>query len=140
MQTVLTALATMYAVMQGMYALFVNASEMYLCSDSTFASFFKTKSSPPGMKLRRGYEPPSAADKHPEVDVKQEQLDDYAASTPVDRLILCCHGIGQALTNSNIATDATEMRILLRQLCLVSSPTSAAVQAGQEHFTTVLGY
>ena len=47
-----------------------------------------------GARLRRGYEEPAAAAL--EVDARAEEADNFAARTPVDRLVLVVHGIGQA--------------------------------------------
>lgn len=38
-----------------------------------------------------------------EADVRQEELDDASAGTPVSRLVLVVHGIGQKLEAANIA-------------------------------------
>ena len=54
-----------------------------------------------------------------EIDVQQEERDNRAARTPVDRLVLVCHGIGQAMTASNIAKDAACFRGVLQQLSQV---------------------
>lgn len=54
-----------------------------------------------------------------EIDVQQEERDNRAASTPVDRLVLVCHGIGQAMTASNIAKDAACFRGVLQQMSQV---------------------
>lgn len=77
------------------------------------------KGTPPGAKLRRGYLPPKPSDKQVEIDVKQEEVDNYCARVPVNRLVLACHGIGQKLAVSNIAHDAACMRFIMRQLSQV---------------------
>ncbi len=41
----------------------------------------------------------------PEVDAKQEDIDNAAARLPVTHLVLCVHGIGQNLTAANIAGE-----------------------------------
>lgn len=101
---------------KGQYALFVSDSEAYLCTDTTFGSWFARKGTPPGAKLRRGYLPPRPSDKQVEIEVKQEEVDNYCARVPVNRLVLACHGIGQKLAVSNIAHDAACMRLIMRQL------------------------
>ncbi|KAL0042774.1 hypothetical protein WJX79_010528 [Trebouxia sp. C0005] len=101
---------------KGQYALFVSDSEAYLCTDTTFGSWFARKGTPPGAKLRRGYLPPKPSDKQVEIDVKQEEVDNFCARVPVNRLVLACHGIGQKLAVSNIAHDAACMRLIMRQL------------------------
>lgn len=73
----------------------------------------------PGQKLRRGYLPPKPSDKQLEVDVKQEEVENYCGRVPVNRLVLACHGIGQKLAVSNIAHDAACMRLIMRQLSQV---------------------
>ena len=87
----------------------------------TFTAVVYRKGSPPGARLRRGYSPPAPSDKQQEVDVKQEEVDNYCARVPVDRLVLACHGIGQKLAVSNIAHDAACMRLILRQLSQVKA-------------------
>lgn len=77
------------------------------------------KGTPPGARLRRGYLPPKPSDKQLEIDVKQEEVDNYCARVPVNRLVLACHGIGQKLAVSNIAHDAACMRLIMRQLSQV---------------------
>ena len=54
-----------------------------------------------------------------EIDMQQEERDNRAARTPVDRLVLVCHGIGQAMTASNIAKDAGCFRGVLQQMSQV---------------------
>lgn len=78
------------------------------------------KGTPPGARLRRGYQPPKPSDKQAEVDTKQEEVENYCGRVPVDRLVLACHGIGQKLAASNIAHDAACMRLLMRQLSQVA--------------------
>lgn len=79
------------------------------------------KGTPPGAKLRRGYVPPKPSDKQLEIDVKQEEVDNYCGRVPVNRLVLACHGIGQKLAVSNIAHDVACMRLIMRQLSQVGS-------------------
>lgn len=77
------------------------------------------KGDPPGARLQRGYYPPKPSDKQLEIDLKQEETDNYCARVPVNRLVLVCHGIGQKLALSNIAQDATCMRLMMRQMSQV---------------------
>ncbi|KAL3144354.1 hypothetical protein ABBQ32_004110 [Trebouxia sp. C0010 RCD-2024] len=100
---------------RGQYALFVSSDEAYLCTDTTFGSWFSRKGVP-GQRLRRGYLPPKPSDKQLEIDVKQEEVENYCGRVPVNRLVLACHGIGQKLAVSNIAHDAACMRLIMRQL------------------------
>ncbi len=55
--------------------------------------------------------------------MKQEEVDNYCARVPVNRLVLACHGIGQKLAVSNIAHDAACMRLIMRQLSQVNTQT-----------------
>lgn len=73
----------------------------------------------PGQKLQRGYLPPKPSDKQLEIDIKQEEVENYCGRVPVNRLVLACHGIGQKLAVSNIAHDAACMRLIMRQLSQV---------------------
>ena len=84
------------------------------------------KGTPPGARLRRGYQPPKPSDKQVEIDIKQEEVENYCGRVPVDRLVLACHGIGQKLAVSNIAHDAACMRLLMRQLSQVGLPCLGA--------------
>ncbi len=56
--------------------------------------------------------------------MKQEEVDNYCARVPVNRLVLACHGIGQKLAVSNIAHDAACMRLIMRQLSQVGTHTA----------------
>lgn len=42
-----------------------------------------------------------------EADLKAEEADDFCAATPVTRLVLVVHGIGQQLSAANIAQART---------------------------------
>jgi hypothetical protein len=57
----------------------------------------------PGARLRRGYASPPAPEKAPDIDLKAEEAEEYAGTTPVNHLLLAIHGIGQNLSGSNIA-------------------------------------
>lgn len=48
--------------------------------------------------------PPWQAILDKEADLKTEQADMAASLTPVDTLVLAIHGIGQTLSNANIAS------------------------------------
>ncbi|CAL8470099.1 g9641 [Coccomyxa elongata] len=103
---------------KGMYALFVNSREMYLCIDNYSAWILRSWSSKPaiGMRLRRGYEAPTPG--AVEVDAKAEEADNFAARVPVNRLVFVVHGIGQNLSGSNIGEDASNVRNNLRALAV----------------------
>lgn len=62
-----------------------------------------TTSLAPGMRLRRGYEPPPEGTAVQEADPKAEEADEAAAAQSVSKLLLVVHGIGQNLSGSNIA-------------------------------------
>lgn len=57
----------------------------------------------PGARLRRGYYQPANPAAAAEVDLKAEEADEYAGTTPVSHLVFAIHGIGQNLSGSNIA-------------------------------------
>jgi hypothetical protein len=52
-----------------------------------------------------------------EADLRQEELDEEAAGTPVSRLVLIVHGIGQKLQGANIAQVPLACAGLGRQPC-----------------------
>lgn len=59
-------------------------------------------------------------------------MDNYCARVPVNRLVLVCHGIGQKLALSNIANDATCMRLMMRQMSQVSiNPPTGTLGGGK---------
>eukprot|EP00884_Botryococcus_braunii_P003989 jgi/Botrbrau1/13591/Bobra.0307s0010.1 len=101
---------------KGMYALFANYDEMYLCKDDSFTWLSRkiNTSGVPGARLRRGYLPPANPVAAAEVDVKAEETDEYAGTTPISHLVFAIHGIGQNLSGSNIADDAMAVRNNLR--------------------------
>ena len=62
-----------------------------------------TATAAPGMRLRRGYQPPPEGATVQEADPKTEEAEEAAAAQPVNKLLLVVHGIGQNLSGSNIA-------------------------------------
>lgn len=79
---------------KGLCALFAGPDEAYLCTDDGLG-WLRKLSGAPVARLRRGYAAPAtAAALAAEADVKVEELDQAAATTPVAGLVLFVHGIG----------------------------------------------
>lgn len=79
---------------KGLCALFAGPEEAYLCTDDGLGWLRKLGGSTVA-KLRRGYEAPTTpAALAAEADVKAEEGDQMAATTPVAGLVLFVHGIG----------------------------------------------
>ena len=57
----------------------------------------------PGARLRRGYTPPPPGEADATMDPRAEAADQAAAGTPIDRLVLVVHGIGQNLAGRRAA-------------------------------------
>eukprot|EP00887_Chlorella_sp_A99_P003527 scaffold7.g3527.t1 len=119
---------------KGLYALFASPEEIYLAQETSFAWLRKIGASASAgesrLRLRRGYVQPEAkALLEKEADLRREEAHEAAAATPVRRLVLLVHGIGQTLSSANIAQDAASFRAVLAQAEAAERAAAAAAAA-----------
>lgn len=50
--------------------------------------------------------------------MKQEEVDNFCAQTPISRLVLVVHGVGQTLSAANIIEDTHAMRNIVRKMTM----------------------
>ncbi|VVT57616.1 uncharacterized protein SAPINGB_P005784 [Magnusiomyces paraingens] len=92
-----------------------------------------------GIKLTRGYVPPSAADKASDLGKAAAEAAALSVERPVDHLVICLHGIGQKLNERieqvNFVQDINVFRKLLRHVY----KESTELQEKRHGATTNLG-